>query len=218
MMYIHHHLGLGDHIICNGLVRYLTRFETDVTIAVKKHNAASVKAMYADTNFKFDEVDIDQDAAKHWDRPGTYRIGFEKCDLKNWEESFYNQYHIDYSERWDSFHCERNKESEQRLLDSLNLPDEFAFVNTTASTGKQKIDVDTALPIIELQYLTDNMFDWTAILERATELHTIDSSIFHLIKQARFNKRKVFYDTKNVDATRTEHTFEDDTWEILIIN
>jgi hypothetical protein len=217
MIYIHHHLGLGDHIICNGLVRYLTKFETNVTLAVKKHNAVSVKAMYADTNFKFDEIETDQDAINNY-TTNIRRIGFDKVDLNNWEASFYNQHHIDYSERWKSFYCERNIENEQDLLNKLNLPEKFAFVNTTASTGKQNITIDTTLPIIELQHLTKNMFDWIPVLERATELHTIDSSIFHLIKQYKFNKRKVFYDTKKLDATRTKHTFEDDSWQTIVAN
>ena len=209
-MYIHHHLGLGDHIVCNGLVRYLTKFETDVTIAVKKHNAISVKAMYADTNFKFDEIVTDQDAINNYTTT-VRRIGFEHVKL-DWEESFYNQYHVAYAERWKSYYCKRNKKHEQDLVKKLNLPEKFAFVNITASTGKEEAIIDTTLPIIELQHLTDNMFDWIAVLERATELHTIDSSIFHLIKQYRFSKRKVFYDVRSTPPFRP--TFEDSTWEI----
>lgn len=212
-MYIHHHLGLGDHIVCNGLVRYLTKFETDVTIAVKKHNAASVKAMYADTTFKFDEILSDQDAINNYTN-NIRRIGFERCELNTWEETFYKQFNIDYSERWKSFYCARNKNAEQELLNKLNLPEKFAFVSTTASTGKYDITIDTKLPIVELQNLTPNMFDWIPVLEKATELHTIDSSIFHLIKQYKFNKRKVFYNTKKEDSTRTAYTFEDNSWEI----
>ena len=215
-MYIHHHLGLGDHIVCNGLVRYLTKFETNVTLAVKKHNAASVKAMYADTNFKFDEIETDQDAINNYTN-NVRRIGFEYT-TNNWEESFYSQHHIDYSERWKSFYCKRNIENEQDLLNKLKLPEKFAFVNDTASSGKQTLTIDTTLPIVKLQSLTANMFDWIAVLELATEVHTIDSSIFQLIKQYSFNKRKVFYDTKHIDNTRTEHTFEDNTWETIIVN
>ena len=209
-MYIHHHLGLGDHIVCNGLVRYLTKFETDVTIAVKKHNAASVKAMYADTNFKFDEIETDEDAVKNY-KQRTYRIGHETVQLL-WEEGFYRQYNIDYSERWKSYHCERNKEHEQLVLDTLQLPEKFAFVNTTSSDGKLDIQLKTDLPTIELQLITKNMFAWLPVLEKATELHTIDSSIFQLIKQYKFNKRKVFYDYRSTPPFRP--TFEDDTWEI----
>jgi hypothetical protein len=37
MKYIHHHLGLGDHIVCNAIVLSLFKKYTDITLAVKEH-------------------------------------------------------------------------------------------------------------------------------------------------------------------------------------
>ena len=46
-VYLYHHLGLGDHIICNGLVRnYANKF--NIKLFTKSHNAGSVKFMYKD--------------------------------------------------------------------------------------------------------------------------------------------------------------------------
>ena len=46
-MIVYHHLGLGDHIICNGLVRTLAK-EQPVEVLCKNHNLASVRFMFRD--------------------------------------------------------------------------------------------------------------------------------------------------------------------------
>ena len=48
--FIHHHLGLGDHIICNGIVRYVAKnydFE-NISLVVKKSNVNNVRRMFSD--------------------------------------------------------------------------------------------------------------------------------------------------------------------------
>jgi hypothetical protein len=50
MKYIYHHLGLGDHIICNGLVRSLINPNEEYKMFVKSHNLDSVSFMYRDLN------------------------------------------------------------------------------------------------------------------------------------------------------------------------
>lgn len=45
---LHHHLGLGDHFICNGLVhalRHQLRVKT-LILPVKEHNLPTVRALY----------------------------------------------------------------------------------------------------------------------------------------------------------------------------
>ena len=48
MKYIYHHLGLGDHIICNGMVRHYKEIYGKVTVFCKPHNYENVKYMYRD--------------------------------------------------------------------------------------------------------------------------------------------------------------------------
>lgn len=65
-MIIHHHLGLGDHIICNGLVRQLgsaTRFMPMAselgaanTLVVKHSNLDNIMRMFRDINLTFAPV------------------------------------------------------------------------------------------------------------------------------------------------------------------
>jgi len=46
--YIYHHLGLGDHYVCNGMVRELIKNETTAVLFCKEHNMPTVEAMYKD--------------------------------------------------------------------------------------------------------------------------------------------------------------------------
>ena len=252
IIYIHHHLGLGDHIVCFGLVKKLIQeysdVEYDIVLAVKNHNYDTVKHLYEDTNIKLDKILDDSEAEwaytppyipqkrdyqpkllpefyKPRNIPGRdlkcLRIGFTEryvqSNPEDWEKSFYEQCKIDYKERWNSFYFKSNKDREDKLIQQLNLPEKFAFVNRATSAQKHDIEIDTTLPIIELEVLTPSILDWAVILQKANEIHTVDSSIFHLIKQLKLNKRKVFYDIKTQDDSRGYFTFEDDKWEIKTI-
>lgn len=49
MKYIYHHLGLGDHIICNGLVRSLKNsFNEEISVFVKPQYYENISKMYRD--------------------------------------------------------------------------------------------------------------------------------------------------------------------------
>ena len=214
MIYVHHHLGLGDHIVCNAIVRDLYKKYGTLTLAVKEHNHGSVKQLYRDLDIQFHKVKTDSDCLPLYFKTPTIRIGFENC-RQDWEKSFYDQVGMDYSERFKGFRIDRDYSREGALEDKLDLPDDFAFVNRSASTGTKEIQVETSLPIVELKPITDSLFDWVGVLCKAKEIHTIDSSMFQLVKQLNVSGRKFFYDLRSVDPSRTTPPFEDNTWTIL---
>ena len=214
MIYVHHHLGLGDHIVCNAIVRDLYKKYGTLTLAVKEHNYGSVKQLYRDLDIQFHKVKTDSDCLPLYFKTPTIRIGFEHC-RKDWEKSFYDQVGLDYSDRFSKFYISRDLEREKALEDKLNLPEEYAFVNRTASTGSNDIELKTNLSLVELQPITDSLFDWIGVIEKAKEMHTIDSSIFQLIKQLTVKGNKFFYDMRKVDPTRTTPPFEDPEWTII---
>lgn len=200
---IHHHLGLGDHIVCNAIVRKIYSKNESVTLAVKPHNLISVQSLYKDTNIDF-LVGEDHEIESLYEKYDVLRIGFENCNEFNWERSFYKQMNIDYAERYTNFYIQRNFQAEKQLEDQLNLPNEFAFCNTLYSGGEISMKIKSSLSKIYLSKITDNIFDWIGVLEKATEIHTIDSSIFHLVKQLNLNSKKYFYDIQSIVPSRTK--------------
>ena len=141
MIYIHHHLGLGDHIICNGLVRELVKNDSSCLYA-KHTNANTVRLMYRDLlNLSIIGVNNDEEITN----PMALRIGFDyilKAREKNltWDQAFYHQCGIDFNKRWDSFFIKRDYEREQDLykkLNPLDLP--FSLVHSKGSDGIERV-------------------------------------------------------------------------------
>lgn len=210
MIYVHHHLGLGDHIVCNAIVRNMYKQYGKIMLAVKNHNYISVKNLYSDLNIEFHKVNSDEECFPMYNKMPFIRIGFEHC-RNDWEKSFYDQVGIPYYKRFSDFYIQRNFKREFELKDKLKLPIEYSFANIKASTGDYKIEIKSNYPIIYLSEITDNIFDWIPIILEAKEIHTIETSIFHLIKQLNVKCKKTFY---NVRKSSYVTTFEDDLWEL----
>ena len=204
-MIIHHHLGLGDHIICNGLVRQLgsaTRFMPMAselgaanTLVVKHSNLDNVMRMFRDINLTFAPV-----SESHQTFYGEVNLGWLANGDRtlNFDETFYKHAGVDFSHRWDSFHIERDYKQEKLVSDYLNLPPRFALVNDVASAGKANVNIQTELPKIHLTrpLVEKSMFDWMEVIERATEIHCINSSFVHLVDSMNPKAKLFFYDDR----------------------
>lgn len=188
MYMIHHHLGLGDHIICNGLVRFLSK-QIGVTLAVKYNNLANVARMFKDLSIEYYLINKDESTGNlGWCFGGDKTINFD--------ESFYKQAGVDFQERWNSFYIERDYTKEKKLIEYLNLPEKFCLVHDTASAGKTNIDIKSDLPIVKV-YKTDvekSMFDWMGVIELASEIHCINSSFIHLVDSMQPKAKLYFHD------------------------
>lgn len=195
MLYIYHHLGLGDHLMCNGLVRELIKNEANATLFCKPHNIESVKFMYSDVaNLEFMEmyddevlsfisdpnirsVKIGHAGVNFPDMPGSYPVPNENDVV----QTFYRQGGIAYNKRWSSWHVDRNYESEKALLSKIGLSDgeRYIFVHDDPSRNYniKNENVRSDLRIIKpnLEY-TKNIFDYCYLLENAEEIHCMDSS------------------------------------------
>lgn len=51
-LYIYHHLGLGDHIICNGIVRHYSKLNDRIYLFVKPDNRNNLKIVSSDNDEK----------------------------------------------------------------------------------------------------------------------------------------------------------------------
>jgi hypothetical protein len=215
-LYVHHHLGLGDHFVCSGIVRKLYKTNKfSIILAVKLNNIDTVKSLYKDINISFDVVNNDFEAESKYSLFKFLRIGFEHCDIKNWESSFYTQLGLNYSDRFTEFYISRSIQNENNLYDSLNINGEYAFCNNQCSEGAIDLKIQTKLNKIFLTKKTKNILDWIKVIENAKEIHTIDSSIFQLIKNLKLKKNKFFYDIRYMGFSRTDFTFEDDNWNLI---
>lgn len=190
MYMIHHHLGLGDHIICNGLIRFLSK-NKGITLAVKHNNLANVARMFKDLSIEYYLIDKDESTGNlGWCFGGDKTINFD--------ESFYKQAGVDFQERWNSFYIERDYTKEKALVKYLNLPERFCLIHNTASAGRVNIIVNTELPIVQVckTEVEKSMFDWMGVIELASEIHCINSSFIHLVDSMMPNAKLYFHDDR----------------------
>ena len=222
---IYQHLGLGDYIILSGGLKYLKRkgFLKQTFCICKHQYLNSVKQLYADVE-GFEIIGVnDWKAAeilvRQW-KGEKMIIGFDKMvDWSHFDLDFYRIIGVDFNERWDSFTIERNLEAENELLDQINLPENFVFVHDDQSRGYRISNEYFAkdLPVIR-PHLTNSIFDWIPVLERATEIHCMCSSFKHLTDSLPNIKSVLYYHHSYVNngvARETSISASKKKWQII---
>jgi hypothetical protein len=185
-------LGLGDHIICFGLVHELLKTYSDVVIPVKHHNVRAVSFLFRDCpGVQIAEVRGDDEADALMDRYRDSRthhvlgLGLSGEDFQPWifPESFYRQAGMNYAAVRFSHPIPRDRALEARIEATL-LPEDgspFIFVHEDRSRG---FSIDRAkLPGRIARVFPkkkDSIFGYCGVIEKAAEVHCIDSSFAHL--------------------------------------
>ena len=181
------HLGLGDLILCNGMIREIKKCYDYVFIPVKKHNLNNFIDLFKDDkSIKFLICESDNDALlyKNHIYDNVIKVGifsdFYSNNNVDFCETFYKQANISYNKRWDSFYYQRNIEKENELFDKLvYLKKDYVFVHQDIERN-MKINIESNKIICpnhkfgEINNFT--IFNHIKVLENAKEIHCIDSS------------------------------------------
>lgn len=190
---IYHPLGLGDHIVCNGLVREQCKRYDRVGLFCFPNNAPSVSFMYRDlNNLRVHIIRSHKDAARfrllnrfvfgeeHYDKVlviGTYDV---ESGIK-YERQMYKFAELPLEAIWDSFYVERDGEREHSLSQKIHAREPYIFLHDDARYLINSKKISSSLPIVRPdKSLTDNIFDYCGILEHAEEIHVMDSSFMFL--------------------------------------
>jgi len=204
MKYIYHHLGLGDHIICNGLVRSIINPLEQYKMFVKQHNLISVLFMYRDLkNLDFivgDDLFVNNFIRQNnLNKDDLIIAGFTKHpEAKEFDDSFYLQNNLPFKYRWEKFYVERDYEAEKKIFKMYGVNEnDYVFVH---DDHERNININNShivnknLKVIKPnKKLTSNIFDYCYLMEKSTELHFIDSS-FRLLYDSLLNqKENLFY-------------------------
>lgn len=212
-MIIHHHLGLGDHFVCNGLVNYLSRKQS-IHLICKQHNTPTVSSLYNE-NHNVNVVPISgnnellesfQYSKKH--KIPILHVGFDKCDPNNWDKSFYQQLNIDFIERYRFFKLPR------QLPPQITVPNKpFIFVHNTSSDGQFNLNISSELNrFIATKQDGNNLLSYIQIIQAAEEIHCINSSLFHLIDSLPCTTNKMYYHNVRSHPCNFQVSYK---WEII---
>jgi len=206
-LYIHHHLGLGDHLDCNGMVRYFLKTMENVEricVFAKSKYYNLIKHMYRDDpSIVVLEVGNDsehRDVFKFIDNNGISRDKLIRVGHENYPwgkekelgmgcaEIFYKQVDLDYSKRFDEFYFDREQDEEQRVYDKLNPKDEeYVFVHDDPARGF-KINDERIFELngknikIIKNDMDENLFHFCKILENAKQIHCMESCFRSLVE------------------------------------
>jgi hypothetical protein len=200
-LYIYHHLGLGDHILCNAIVRNYAKRYDKIYLFVKPHNYISVKFMYRDLN-NIEYIQGDDFIAESIIRGKTnvLKIGFSELQSNiSFDRSFYNLVNLDFSKRWDDFYFERDINREIEFFKSFNIEEKkYIFLHDDKQRGyninRKFINGDDIILSPNLN-LTNNIFDYIYIFLNAKEIHCMDSSFRVLIDSLNINNTKLYFHT-----------------------
>jgi len=213
--YILHHLGLGDHILCNSIYRHYAKEYDMLVLPVKKRNHQSCSDMLADVN-NVHVIPLDNNNADSLMTEASYQyqiLGFDVIGLGfygqdflqhniHYDENYYLQAGIDFEKRWSDFAFPRNLEVEKSLFKKVCGPSakegEYIFLHEDRSRGftinrdliNEKYNIIT--PGVRKQHMLGthdpgHFFDYGYIIENAAAIHCIESSFTALIESMNLN-------------------------------
>jgi len=193
-MIIHHHLGLGDHFICYGLVRHFSESE-DVTLVCKKTNHETVVDMYKHHCIEIICVDDDSGANEIFkgSRRKILKIGFtSECETEEeFGREFYRQAGLPYETRWKYELPKPNKVIQPVIKNQVIIADSADYpIFIGASSFTRLIDVGS-------------MLQWKEVLENASEIHCIESSV------------KQYIEFLNPKGKLFLHKFKGKSWRVV---
>lgn len=198
-LYIYHHLGMGDHIICNAIVRTYAEKYDKIYLFVKPRNINNVAYMYRDlSNVKFIQMDdADVKTFMRFNQNNNYLIVgitpeyFRKFDIdkvyKTFDEGFYVMAKVPLEDKWNKFYFQRDIEKEKNAFyNILKLQDgeEFIIVHDDPANNrafKSEFKPKSLKIINPNDFKEVGLFDFLYTFKKAKELHLMNSSFFNLV-------------------------------------
>ena len=183
---IAHHLGLGDHVVLNGLVRHIFNREKDsherIYLLCYEHNLPNVKRMYSDIPLNYVLITHNSqiaNAIKNFDGSveDLHLNGKEVYKYPDYcDEAFFLNFNYPV-ELLQEFKVERDRDRESFVSLNLHAYGEYLFVNDDPERG---LSIDESKLPQGIRIIRPGreipMFDLLGVMENAKECHFISSS------------------------------------------
>lgn len=203
-LFVLSHMGLGDTLVLAGMLRFIAQHGVqDLVLPIKTQYLKATKHLFRGlSNLTLMPVEGDSQVSPAFGADGQvvghfmhagYRIillGLHSgIGMTAWEalhpdfsHRFYIQAGIDYAVSHSHFVLHRDMTSEQHLYDRVvaKLGKEYIFLHEDVSRG-YTIDrslVPRDIPIFDAhdpEIHSDNLFDYCLVMEKAKEIHFMDS-------------------------------------------
>ena len=205
---LYHHLGLGDSIVCNGMVNYLTqKNKMFIHLPSNTKNFSSLEFLYSgNPNVKVFEIDnkFEMNNVLSYSKQKSLQIlkvGFENRTKGAFNVNFNKQLKLPYKISFKYFHL---PEIQSKYIEDLEShlknyygvsSKNYNLVHTQSSEIDFKIVINNDFSSIYVEKNTDifkNIFYYVNLIKDATEIHCVNSSFIHLVERID-TKSKLFY-------------------------
>jgi hypothetical protein len=182
------HLGLGDSILLSGAAVALAKTCGRLRVPCYERYLASVKSFYV-YHPEIEVYPVDNPVFSTWGIPpiecfdivgepvicGFYKVSRGMWD-KSFPEFFYSQLGVEYHHRWDScpIGAAWRKVEQIAVVPNCLVHDDWrrAF-NITRNIGTD---------VYRVEFGNRSVLEHAFAIQNASEIHCIDSSIFHLVE------------------------------------
>jgi hypothetical protein len=195
------HLGCGDFVICNGMIRVMASKVDELLLVAKKRYRPAMTSMFGDLkNVAIEYVNEAPDISPAFNggvAPPLFQsvigrgytcipLGLHsgnpdwQINEPNFARAFYNQVGLDYQCSWFNFKFQRNIQKEQHMYNTVVklYGKDYAFLHDDPSRSfkidRSSIQIPTVHPDDSL-IRSDNIFDYYMVMQNAKELHFFDS-------------------------------------------
>lgn len=190
--------GLGDILFCQKIAYRLEKEGYEVLWPVVPQYAWLKD--YLETPAKFVSGDEVEGEVRHLPLHAADRMYPDKKIM----EAKYRMVGEDFSDWSDFLKIKRNTEKEDKLFyEVLGLKDgeDYTLVSRNFGTPpnfkKHPMEIDTKHKIVELDFHDGyNLFDWCKVIENATDMYLIDSSINYIIEVLTIKAENIYLYTR----------------------
>jgi len=205
---VYHHPGLGDALICNGLVHYVADRMDRVYIPCKPQYLSTLRCLYSERQgievFAVHDWSTEVDAMAAARACPVLRVGHELCDRRRFDASFYEQVGIPFDVRYSRFALPRVIPNEQALYDRLAPGGRYLLTHRENSLGLFRLRIDSDLPVVDVRRDADpydNLLAFRRLIGEADEIHCINSSVIHLVDGLPTKGRLFYHAVRKTDFT-----------------
>ena len=225
-LYIYPHLGIGDQIVCKGIVMELIK-KYHVILLVKSYQLKTIQFLYQDTSVQLLSVNTDADARKIVNSlPPEQRLllGHENLNPQiSFDLSYYQQVGLDIGLKWSNFTLNRDLEDERKVFDKVVKNEKYIFCHINTIRGTDHINFDpneiNGYQIIYMNSKHDgktSIFSWLTVLEKAEKIILTNSCMLHLVNQLDVNADgRIYYKTCNRTPSPIDEPILRGKWKII---
>lgn len=217
--------GLGDVVFSMTLVKRIANGNPIIWPVLKQFVEGLTRA-YPDVKFvDFTKFPINYESKEHYVTnvpnygectilPIRWADAILKVPYTDCMKSKYMSYGMEWKEWKEQAMWTRSPVHEQALFEDLKLPESYNLINRffrSDMSGCAKIDVHGMEMCNIAPY---SLFDWVGVMERATEIHTVSTSIIYMLEMLDlkcpihlYPRKPDEVDFRNVDYILQRHNY-----------